>query len=155
MKQYTAIYSTETLKNIQYAFQAVDGNMAKSFCHQKFNTTDIIIRDEETGEEFPLIDEWLSDSAYVSRCMTSGCYTLYIYIRNIQDGKMNFAPIISVTKEIVPETIVNEYNECEADKTTHKVGNWYVGFPKAEIEGHEFAFKRFCEKYGKLTFEAI
>lgn len=53
MKQYTAIYSTETLKNIQYAFQAVDGNMAKRFCHQKFNTTDIIIRDEETGEEFP------------------------------------------------------------------------------------------------------
>ena len=80
MKQYTAIYSTETLKNIQYAFQAVDGNMAKRFCHQKFNTTDIIIRDEETGEEFPLIDEWLSDRAYVSKDMASNIkYILYIY----------------------------------------------------------------------------
>ena len=154
MKQYTAIYSTETLKNIQYAFQAVDGNMAKKFCHQKFNTTDIIIRDEETGDEFPLIDEWLSDSAYVSRCMTSGRY--HLYIRDTWDGKtMTFAPVIGVTKEIVPETVINEYNECEADKTTHQVGNWYVGFPKGEIEGHEFAFKNFCEKYGKLTFKAI
>jgi hypothetical protein len=154
MKQYTAIYSTETLKNIQYAFQAVDGNMAKRFCHEKFNTTDITIRDEETGEEFPLIDEWLSESAYVSRCMTSGRY--HLYILNTWDGKhKTFAPVIGVTKELVPETIINEYNERESDKSTHKVGNWFVGFPKGEIEGHEFAFKNFCEKYGKLTFVAL
>lgn len=57
MKTYTAIYSTENLKHIHYSFKAVDGNMAKKYCHQKFHTTDIIIRDEETGEEFPLIDE--------------------------------------------------------------------------------------------------
>jgi len=155
MKTYTAIYSTKSRKNIHYTFEAVDGNMAKSFCHKKFRTTDIIIRDEDTDEEFPLIDEWLSDSAYVSRCMTSGRYLLYIYIQNILTGKMNFAPIIEVTKEIVPETIINEYNECEATKTTHKVGNWYVGFPKAETKGHKFAFKDFCNKYGKITFKAI
>ena len=84
--------------------------------------------------------------------MVSGRYNLYI--RNTWHGKnMTFAPVIGVTKEIVPETIVNEYNEREADKTTHKVGNWYVGFPKNE--NGEFAFKNFCEKYGKLTFKAI
>ena len=152
MKTYTAIYSTETQKNIQYSFQACDGNMAKRFCQQKFNTTDIIIRDEETGEEFPIIDEWLSESAYVSRCMVSGRYNLYI--RNTWSGKeKTFAPVIGVTKEIVPETIINEYNEREADKTTHKIGNWYVGFPKGD--NGEYAFKNFCEKYGKLTFKAI
>lgn len=151
MKTYTAIYSTETQKNIQYAFQAVDGNMAKRFCHEKFNTTDIIIRDDETGEEFPLIDEWMSDSAYVSRCMVSGRY--HLYIRNTWDGKhKTFAPVIGVTKELVSETAINEYNERVADPSTHKVGNWFVGFPKGEIEGHEYAFKGFCEKYGKLTF---
>lgn len=149
MKQYTAIYSTETHKNIQYAFQAVDGNMAKRFCHQMFNTTDIIIRDEETGDKFPLIDEWLSDSAYVSRCMVSGRY--HLYIRDTLDGHpMTFAPVIGVTKEIVPEMTNNEY---KGDKTTHKVGDWYIGFPKGD--NGEFAFKNFCEKYGKLTFKAI
>ena len=151
MKQYTAIYSTETQKNIQYAFQAVDGNMAKRFCHQMFNTTDIIIRDEETGEEFPLIDEWLSDSAYVSRCMVSGRY--HLYIRNTWEGKpMTFAPVIGVTKEIVPETIITLLGD-KIDKTTHKVGDWYIGFPK--LDNGEFAYKNFCEKYGKLTFKAI
>ena len=57
MKLYTAIYSTETLKNIEYAFKAVDKANAKAFCHYKFKTKDITIRDEETGEEFPLVDE--------------------------------------------------------------------------------------------------
>lgn len=152
MKEYTAIYSTEAIKDINYSFKAIDGNAAKSFCHYKFSAKDITIRDDETGEEFPMVDEWLSDTAYVSRCMTSGRYLLYI--RNTWDGKtMTFAPVIGVTKEIVPETIVNEYNEREADKTTHKIGNWYVGF---QMEGNgTFAFKDFCEKYGKLTFEAI
>ena len=84
--------------------------------------------------------------------MVSGRY--HLYIRHTWDGRtMTFAPVIGVTKEIVPETIVNEYNEREADKTTHKVGNWYVGFPKGD--NGEFVFKNLLEKYGKLTFKAI
>ena len=153
MKTYTA-NNNRTNKTI--TFVAYDGNMAKREAEKRLGKDDITIRDEETGEEFPLIDAWLSDSAYVSRCMVSGHY--HLYIRNTWDGKtkpMTFAPVIHVTKEIVPETIINEYNEREADKTTHQVGNWYIGFPKGEIEGHEFAFKNFCEKYGKLTFKAI
>ena len=57
MKLYTAIYSTESLKNIEYAFKTVDKANAKAFCHYKFKTKDITIRDEETGEEFTLVDE--------------------------------------------------------------------------------------------------
>jgi hypothetical protein len=57
MKLYTAIHSTEALKNIEYAFKAVDKANAKAFCHYKFKAKDITIRDEETGEEFPLVDE--------------------------------------------------------------------------------------------------
>jgi len=148
MKQYTAIYSTETLKNIQYAFQAVDGNMAKRFCHEKFNTTDITIRDEETGDEFPLIDEWLSESAYVSRDMTSNIkYILYVY----DEKEREFFPIIGMTN--------HQLNERTDDgpfywmgKSTHKCGNWYVALEKSQVEGHEFVCKNYCEKYGKLTF---
>lgn len=151
MKTYTAI---KNKTNETITFVTCDGNMAKRKAEERFGLADVTIREEETGEEFPLIDEWLSDSAYVSRCMVSGRY--HLYIRDKWDGKtMTFAPVIGVTKEIVPETIVNEYNEREADKTTHKVGDWYIGFPKGEIEGHDFAFKNFCEKYGKLTFKAI
>ena len=147
MKDYTAIYSTEAIKNIQYYFHAADGNMAKEFCHYKFSAKDITIRDEETGEEFPMVDEWLSDSAYVSRCMVSGRY--HLYIRDTWGGKeMSFAPVVEVTKDIVPETVVNEYNESKAVKTTHKVGNWYVGLPSEHL-------KAACENHGKITFEAI
>ena len=142
MKQYTAIYSTKTLKNIQYAFQAVDGNMAKKFCHQKFNTTDIIIRDEETGEEFPLIDEWLSDTAYISRCMQSGEYLLYIKHTYPGSKVKEFAPIIDLTKE-------------RMDDSTHKMGSWYVAFPPAELEGAKYAFLDFCSNRGGIDFEEI
>jgi hypothetical protein len=45
MKLYTAIYSTEALKNIEYAFKAVDKANAKAFCHYKFKAKDITIRD--------------------------------------------------------------------------------------------------------------
>lgn len=110
MKTYTAI-NNKTNETI--TFVTCDGNMAKREAEKKFGQADVTIRDEETGEEFPLIDEWLSDSAYVSRCMVSGQY--HLYIRNTWDGKtMTFAPVIGVTKEIVPETIINEYNEHAA-----------------------------------------
>lgn len=149
MKTYTA---TNNKTNETFTFTTCDGNMAKSKAQKKYGLEDVTIRDEETGEEFPLIDEWLSDSAYVSRCMVSGRY--HLYILNTWGSKVKtFAPVIGVTKEIVPETIINEYNEREADKTTHQIGNWYVGFPNGD--NGEFAFKNFCEKYGKLTFKAI
>lgn len=110
MKTYTAI-NNKTNETI--TFVTCDGNMAKREAEKKFGQADVTIRYEETGEEFPLIDEWLSDSAYVSRCMVSGQY--HLYIRNTWDGKtMTFAPVIGVTKEIVPETIINEYNEHAA-----------------------------------------
>ena len=104
MKQYTAIYSTETHKNIQYAFQAVDGNMAKRFCHQMFNTTDIIIRDEETGDSS--LSSTSGDSIVPLRLADA------IYIRDTRWPPMTF--VIGVTKEIVPEMINNEY---KGDKT--------------------------------------
>lgn len=150
MVNYTAIYSTESLKDIEYAFKAVDGNAAKRFCQQKFTTDEIIIRNDDNGETFPLIDEKITPTAYISRCMVSGVY--HLYIQHKWDGKtLGFAPVIELTKEYVPETIINEYNECEARKSTHKLGDWYVGFPESEV-GKGFVFKMFCEKYGELNF---
>ena len=151
MKTYTAIYSTKALKNIQYAFQAVDGNMAKMFCHQKFNTTDIIIRDEETGYEFPLIDEWLSDTAYVSRDMCSNIkYTLYVFEKEYNE----FLPIIGMTDHrLVERTDDGKFYWME--KSTHKCGKWYAEFPKSDVEGIKYAFLQYCENHGKITFEEL
>ncbi len=154
MKTYTALYSTDKLKNIEYAFTAIDGNDAKRYCQWKFKTTDIIIRNEETGDEFPLIDDWLTPTAYISKCMTSGRYLLYIKYAWHSDVP-EFAPVIEVTKDVVPETIINEHDECEARKTTHSLGGWYVGFPKAKYADEGYDFIDCCTKYGELTFNEI
>ncbi|MBR5184047.1 MAG: hypothetical protein IKW15_06225 [Bacteroidales bacterium] len=37
MKTYTAIYSTEAIKNIQYSFKAEDVDSAIVYAHNKFN----------------------------------------------------------------------------------------------------------------------
>lgn len=152
MKTYTAI--TRGLNHKTFKFETCDGNQAKKKVIEKFGLADILICDEETGEKFPLVDEWLTNNAYISRCMQSGRFLLYVK-HVCKRRPSDFIPVIEVTKDIVPETIVNEYGMRMADKSTHKVGDWYIGFPKAEIESQEFAFKGFCEKYGGLTFETI
>lgn len=43
MKEYTAIYSTETLKNIQYSFKAENLDSAVEFCQSKFTSFPNII----------------------------------------------------------------------------------------------------------------
>ena len=153
MKTYTA---TNNKTSETFTFTTCDGNMAKRKVERKFGLTDITIREEETGEEFPLVDEWLSDSAYVSRCMTSGDYLLYIkHTYPGGNGKKEFAPIIGVTKDLVTETTINENNEITAEKSTHKCGNWYVAFPPAELEGAKYAFLDFCSNRGGIDFEEI
>lgn len=48
MKNYTAIYSTETIKNIEYAFKAENIKSAKVFCKTKFSVKEIkIVEDNE------------------------------------------------------------------------------------------------------------
>lgn len=43
MKEYTAIYSSETIKNIQYSFRAEDLPQALDFCEHKFSTFPAVI----------------------------------------------------------------------------------------------------------------
>jgi len=159
MKQYTAIYSTETLKNIQYAFQAVNGNAAKRFCHQKFNNTDIIIRDEETGEEFPLIDgdEVLckvnekiiiaSDQAMIDAGMIKcnpreGQLTLWAYMLNHVWKEWQWTPIMRVFDKPLTEDLTDEDGNAIEPKSTHKI----AGFYGAAVDGN-FDITRFLESY--------
>ena len=51
MKEYTAIYSTETLKNIQYSFKAENLDSAVEFCQSKFTSFPNIIIVENTTNE--------------------------------------------------------------------------------------------------------
>lgn len=51
MANYTAIYSTENLKNIEYAFKAENLEAAKQFIDWKFMKNDFIIRNDDNGEE--------------------------------------------------------------------------------------------------------
>ena len=139
MKTYTA---TNNVNGKSFTFETCDGNMAKRKAQEKFGLADITIRDEETGEEFPLIDEWLSDTAYVSRCMQSGEYLLYIKHTYPGSKVKEFAPIIDLTKE-------------RMDDSTHKMGSWYVAFPPAELEGAKYAFLDFCSNRGGIDFEEI
>lgn len=55
VKEYTAIYSTEALKGIHYAFKASSVEDAVKFCHWKFD--DVVFQkgnfeivDDETGQ---------------------------------------------------------------------------------------------------------
>lgn len=50
MKQFTAIYSTESLKNIEYSFKAADTEAAVDFCKFKFSTFPNITIVENTDE---------------------------------------------------------------------------------------------------------
>jgi len=43
MKNYTAIYSTKAIKNIQYSFSAVNMEVAKEYAKKKFSVKRIII----------------------------------------------------------------------------------------------------------------
>lgn len=99
------------------------------------------------------VEETLTPTANISRCRVSGDYNLNIQYKWHGD-KLSFAPVIKVTKELVPETIINEHNECEARKSTHKLGDWYVGFPEKE-EKEGYMYYDFCKKYGKLNFEEL
>ena len=157
MKQYTAIFSTETLKNIQYAFHAVDDNRAKAFCHYKFNTTDIIIRDEETGEEFPLIDEVLckvndeviiaSDQAMIDADLIKcnpreGQLTLWVYMLNHVWKEWQWTPIMRVFDKPLTEDLTDEDGNVIEPKSTHKI----AGFYGAAVDGN-FDITRFLERY--------
>ena len=48
MKEYTAIYSTEALKNIQYSFKAKGTEAAVNFCNFKFSAFPNVIIVENT-----------------------------------------------------------------------------------------------------------
>lgn len=50
MKEFTAIYSTETIKNIQYSFKSDDLSAALSFANSKFSAFPNIILVENTPE---------------------------------------------------------------------------------------------------------
>ena len=48
MKEYTAIYSTEAIKNIQYSFKAEGTEAAVDFCEFKFSAFPNVIIIENT-----------------------------------------------------------------------------------------------------------
>ena len=50
MKEYTAIYSTEALKNIQYSFKAEVTEAAVDFCKFKFSAFPNVIIVENTPD---------------------------------------------------------------------------------------------------------
>lgn len=54
MRDYSAIYDTESLKGVEYSFKAKDDESAKAFCRYKFSAKNITIRDDKDGREFPL-----------------------------------------------------------------------------------------------------
>lgn len=51
MKTYTAIYSTEAIKGIQYSFKAEDTEAAVLYAKSKFNTFPQLAIVENTREE--------------------------------------------------------------------------------------------------------
>lgn len=117
---------------------------------------DVTITNVDNGETFPLAIDILSDYAYIghSRLMNESIqYTLFIL--SDYDGTIPvYSPVITVDKEMVVESFCDEHF-VNHNKSTHKIGNWYVGFPKAEIKGVEYAFKDYCENHGKIKFEKL
>ncbi len=57
MKNYTAIYSTETIKNIEYAFKAENMEAAELFCQNKFS---VPLSEIEINEDFVYVIAWES-----------------------------------------------------------------------------------------------
>ena len=64
MKEYTAIYSTETLKNIQYSFKADNLDSAVEFCQSKFTSFPniIIVENTPNGRANEGLVVWANDN---------------------------------------------------------------------------------------------
>ena len=73
----------------------------------------------------------------------------YIYDETYKE----FFPIVSVSKELLEEK--KEDGWYQMNKSTHKCGNWYVGFEKSNVEGHEYICQDYCEKHGHLVFVSL
>lgn len=117
---------------------------------------DITITNMGKGETFPLAIEILSDYAYIghSRLMNESIQYI-LFILSGYDGTIPvYSPVIGVDKEMVIDSFCDEHFVTH-NKSTHKIGKWYVGFPKAEIKGVEYAFKDYCENHGKIKFEKL
>lgn len=50
--QFTAIYDTAALRNIEYCFQAANLTAAIRFCHYKFSAKQITLVNDETGHRY-------------------------------------------------------------------------------------------------------
>ena len=50
MKEYTAIYSTESLKDIHYSFRSKDDESAIEFCKYKFSAKSIKLIEDTCNE---------------------------------------------------------------------------------------------------------
>ena len=140
----------------QIEIEAYDDNSAMFKISGMTAERDITITNTSKGESFPLAIEILSDSAYIGHSRLMGETTDHIlYILADYDGKIPvYSPIIGVDKNRIDETFCDEHFVTH-NKSTHKIGNWYVGFPKSDIEGHEFAFIEYCENHGKIKFERL
>ena len=151
--RYTAI---ENRTGKQIEIEAYDDNSAMFKISGMTAERDITITNTNKGESFPLAIEILSDSAYIGHSRLMGESISYIlYILADYDGKIPvYSPIIGVDKSRIDETFCDEHFVTH-DKSTHKIGGWYVGFPKSDIEGHEFAFIDYCENHGKIKFERL
>jgi hypothetical protein len=55
MKNFTAIYSTESIKNIMYAFAAESLTSAELFCKEKFSASEITIVEDIDGHTFDVV----------------------------------------------------------------------------------------------------
>lgn len=55
MKNYTAIYSTESIKNIMYAFTAENLKAAELFCKEKLSTSKVTIVEDVDGHTFDVV----------------------------------------------------------------------------------------------------
>ena len=64
MKEYTAIYSTESIKNIQYSFKAENLDSAVEFCQSKFTSFPniIIVENSPNGRTNEGLVVWANDN---------------------------------------------------------------------------------------------
>ena len=117
-----------------------DGGMLHAI-HKKTRELDLTITDNETGETRQMAEEILSDSAYIWAERRMGKVVQYLLFVRIgeDDGMPAYGAIINV----------------EPDRTegnTHRIGRWYVNFPKSDVKGVKYAFIDACEKNGHLLF---
>ena len=109
--------------------------------HKKTRELDLTITDNETGETRQMAEEILSDSAYIWAERRLGKVVQYLLFVRIgeDEGMPAYGAIINVEPD-------------RTEDSTHRIGRWYVSFPKSDVKGAKYAFIDACEKNGHILF---